>query len=306
MSVPVSVIIPTYNRAVLLEHLLQQLQAQMVRPVEVIVVNDHSTDTTAEVVRWAQHTMPMVRYVKNAGHHLAAARACGLQAATSEYVGFIDDDVVIDDPDFFSKLARRLAPDVLIQPKVIMENFGQQSYPETSWRDWWTGRPWPVLELRTTRLNVGGRVRPSFPFNELGVFWHRRLNRFWSDPNLRGDAYGQSYSTALQLLHAGCRILFYPELQLRHPGAERGGSKKFGKKKLTEDFTPWHYDYFYNMIYIHARWLPGWVGVWLPFYVLKSVVAVAMNHNVAGWKQYGLQPIYDSLRKNFLHREYQT
>lgn len=293
-----TIVIPTFNRALLMRRLLLQLISQSRPPDEIIVVDDHSTDPTAEIVKRLQQNSPYIRYVQNSGRHLADARRTGLELARSDYISFIDDDVIIDDSSFFTKLYRLLQPDALIQPKVIMENLGQRNHATLSPIDIIATRPWPILEAITARLNRGSSPRPVFPFNELGVFWHRRLNSYWHDPNLIGDAYGQSYSTAVRLLRDGYKIIFYPDLVLRHSGAPSGGSRKFTKKLMTDDFTPFHYDYFYNMIYLHSRFFPRWIWLWLPFYVFKSLVALSINRNFRGWREYAIKPIRDSLRKH--------
>lgn len=304
MKPTISIIIPTYNRANLLEGLLQRLLAQSDQPDEIIVVDDHSTDNTSEIVsRYATQNDHLV-YTLNDGKHLAAGRQTGLKMARSDYVGFIDDDVIIESNDFIKKLRTHLAPNILIQPKVVMENFGQTNVMSLSIWENIMPRPFPILELCTSSLNRGSRIRKVFPFNELGVFWHKSLNYTWHDPNLIGDAYGQSYDTALQLKELGQQVLFYPDLLLRHPGAATGGSKKFNKKLMTQDFTSFHYDYFYNMIYIHSRWLPGWVWLWLPFYTIKATVGLAINRNARGYYQFALKPIWRSFLDNFWYKRY--
>ena len=300
MSKTLSIIIPTYNRADLLKRLLGQLLAQIQLPYEIIIVDDHSTDHTRHVAREFLLASAIGRYALNDGHHLANARRTGIRLARGNYLSFIDDDVIIEDKNFLAKLQPLLSPRIMIQPKVIMENFGQVAHDTLTISDVLATRPYPILELITAKLNRGTRPRRVFPFNELGVFWHRDCNHFWTDGNLIGDAYGQSYSTALRLRQAGVKIIFRSELLLRHPGAPSGGSKKFNKKLMMEDFTRFHYDYFYNMIYLNARAFPGWVWLWLPYFFLKSLIALAMNRNVTGWREYALKPMGISLRKHLL------
>ncbi|OHB20096.1 MAG: hypothetical protein A2854_02200 [Parcubacteria group bacterium RIFCSPHIGHO2_01_FULL_56_18] len=302
MSKTLSIIIPTYNRAELLRRILEQLTAQSRVPDEIIIIDDHSTDHTRVVAREFLLRHTGIRYALNSGHHLAAARQTGLELARSEYMSFIDDDVIIEDTHFFAKLYRLLQPDIMIQPKVIMENFGQRPQRTLSISDVLASRPYPILELITARLNRGTRPRPVFPFNELGVFWHRDLNSYWIDHQLIGDAYGQSFSTALRLREAGVPIIFRPELLLRHPGAPSGGSKKFNKKLMTKDFTAFHYDYFYNLIYLNSRWFPRWIWLWLPYFLGKSLVALAINRNRAGWRRYAVKAISTSLQEHFFPR----
>lgn len=86
----VSVVIPTYNSAELLPEVIESALRQDV-PVEVIVVDDGSTDNTREVVsRYSQKDK--VRYIwqKNGGP--AAARNTGVLAANTNYIAVVDSD----------------------------------------------------------------------------------------------------------------------------------------------------------------------------------------------------------------------
>lgn len=92
-----SVVICTFNRASLLQRLLEDLEAQKGIPnrLEVIVVDNHSTDSTQQVIRnWV--TTDRFRFVaafEKAQGHYAAARNAGLSHATGDIVAFLDDDV---------------------------------------------------------------------------------------------------------------------------------------------------------------------------------------------------------------------
>jgi glycosyltransferase involved in cell wall biosynthesis len=85
----VSVIIPTFNRKLLLEETLGSVYAQDPAPSEIIVVDDGSSDGTAEVVR-ALH--PDVRYIWQPNQNQAVARETGRLAARKELLLFLDSD----------------------------------------------------------------------------------------------------------------------------------------------------------------------------------------------------------------------
>jgi len=89
MSARVSVIIPTYNRAKLLMRALNSV-ARQTRPAdEIIVVDDGSTDHTADMI--ARH-YPNVVYLKQENKGVSAARNRGIRAATGEWMAFLDSD----------------------------------------------------------------------------------------------------------------------------------------------------------------------------------------------------------------------
>jgi hypothetical protein len=89
----VSVLIPTHNRSHFVVDAISSVLGQTMQDVEVIVIDDGSTDDTQEKVGEVQDTR--VRYVRhptNMGE--AASRNTGLDAATGEYIAWLDSDDV--------------------------------------------------------------------------------------------------------------------------------------------------------------------------------------------------------------------
>ena len=84
----VSVIIPCYNQAHFLAEAIESVAAQSYRHHEVIVVDDGSTDNTAEVAG----DYPTVKCVRQANQGLAAARNTGIRESRGEFLVFLDAD----------------------------------------------------------------------------------------------------------------------------------------------------------------------------------------------------------------------
>jgi glycosyltransferase involved in cell wall biosynthesis len=84
----VSVVIPCYNQARFLGEAIESVSAQTYPRVEIIVVDDGSTDDTAEV--WALY--PSVHYVRQENQGLAAARNRGLRESHGDFLVFLDAD----------------------------------------------------------------------------------------------------------------------------------------------------------------------------------------------------------------------
>lgn len=87
----IAAVIPCYNQAHYLGEAIESVLAQTRPADEVIVVDDGSTDETAQV---AERYARMVRYVRQANAGLAAARNAGIRAATSDWVALLDSDDV--------------------------------------------------------------------------------------------------------------------------------------------------------------------------------------------------------------------
>jgi GT2 family glycosyltransferase len=92
MSAKVSVIIPTFDRAAMLGEAIESALAQEHSDLEVIVVDDGSTDDTAALVDDIARRDARVRYVHQARSGAAAARNTGIGQATGDFVAFLDSD----------------------------------------------------------------------------------------------------------------------------------------------------------------------------------------------------------------------
>jgi len=93
----VSVIIPTYNRERFLVEAMDSVRAQTYRPIELIVVDDGSTDNTPQVVEeWGQKCVDdsgfELRYFHQENKGAPTARNLGLIESKGEYLKFLDSD----------------------------------------------------------------------------------------------------------------------------------------------------------------------------------------------------------------------
>ncbi|MFB6186238.1 MAG: glycosyltransferase family 2 protein, partial [Halobacteriaceae archaeon] len=87
----VSVVIPTYERPEYLQGAIQTALGQTYDNIEVIVVDDGSSDPYAdEIVAEFPQSVTCIRHDENEG--LSAARNTGIRNANGEYVAFLDDD----------------------------------------------------------------------------------------------------------------------------------------------------------------------------------------------------------------------
>lgn len=89
----ISIIVPTHNRAAMLERAIDSIFRQSYKKIEVIIIANGCTDNTTEVVKHLQEkyqTIHFLNYVEPLGG--AEARNRGLDAMQGEYVAFLDDD----------------------------------------------------------------------------------------------------------------------------------------------------------------------------------------------------------------------
>lgn len=85
----VSVVIATHNQSRYLGYTIESVLGQTYRTIEVIVVDDGSTDATPEI---AARFGERIRYVRQANTERGAARNHGLKLASGEYIAFLDSD----------------------------------------------------------------------------------------------------------------------------------------------------------------------------------------------------------------------
>jgi glycosyltransferase involved in cell wall biosynthesis len=89
----VSIILPTYNRAAFLPDAIASIRAQNYERWELIVVDDGSSDKTAELIpELCRDFADRLRYLRQQNQGAYAARNTGLQAATGEFIAFFDSD----------------------------------------------------------------------------------------------------------------------------------------------------------------------------------------------------------------------
>jgi len=87
----ISTIIPTYNHRDYVRAAIQSALDQTLSDIEIIVINDGSTDDTAAVLRPLINSQK-IRYFEQPNAGQAAARNRGLQEARGQYIAYLDDD----------------------------------------------------------------------------------------------------------------------------------------------------------------------------------------------------------------------
>jgi glycosyltransferase involved in cell wall biosynthesis len=190
----VSTIIPTYNRASLVSEAIDSVLAQTYPQIEVIVIDDGSTDGTLEVLKRYGNRIQVISQ-PNAGP--AAARNRGIDAAQGEMVAFLDsDDLWL--PEKLArqvKLLQQLGNVPCCVSSIRMQGKGQQSTSfDVAWLDPAVGEgvwhnPDEILATRFVLFNQGVIIRRPV-LKELGGFDERLWLLEDYDLALRLSLYG--------------------------------------------------------------------------------------------------------------------
>lgn len=96
-DIAISVIIPIFNVERYLDDCLMSVENQTLENIEVILVNDGSTDQSAEIAQKYLNRNPNFRMLEQENSGQGTARNSGLNVANGEYVYFLDGDDYIAD-----------------------------------------------------------------------------------------------------------------------------------------------------------------------------------------------------------------
>jgi glycosyltransferase involved in cell wall biosynthesis len=203
----VSIIIPTYNTGSTIRASLESALAQTYSPIEIIVVDDGSTDDTAAIL---QPFLAQITYVHQQNEGVSAARNHGLRLARGELIVFLDaDDLLM--PGKISKQAALFDGN----PKLGIVNSGWQTIDEdgnplddiTPWVDA------PKLDLHTWLF-----WKPVFPAAMMfRKTWVEKTGGF--DPAL---THAEDVDLTLRVMALGCRAMWLEEITAEY--RQRAGS----------------------------------------------------------------------------------
>lgn len=92
----VSIIVPVYNVSEFLPQCMDSLIRQSYHNIEIIAVNDGSTDNSLEILNRYAQKFPQIKIISQANAGLSAARNTGIDASKGEYLCFVDSDDWMD------------------------------------------------------------------------------------------------------------------------------------------------------------------------------------------------------------------
>lgn len=130
LSTKLSVIVPVYNVENYLRQCLDSIVNQTLKEIEIICVNDGSTDGSQDILYEYAQKDKRIKLInkKNAG--LGAARNTGMKYATGEYIGFVDSDDWVD-ITMFEKLynnAKHYESDLVMCPICVVDENPKENH----------------------------------------------------------------------------------------------------------------------------------------------------------------------------------
>ncbi|MDX9781581.1 MAG: glycosyltransferase family 2 protein, partial [Bacteroidales bacterium] len=92
----VSVIIPVYNTVNYLESSVSSIQEQTLRDIEILIIDDGSTDNSPAILKKLSESDARIRLFTQSNQGQSAARNLGLDNAQGDYVYFMDSDDILE------------------------------------------------------------------------------------------------------------------------------------------------------------------------------------------------------------------
>ena len=265
-----SLIVPVYNTREYLEKCMESILNQTWEDLEILCVNDGSTDDSGAILEQYARRDSRVQVISQENRGLSAARNAGLRRATGEYVCFVDSDDCLE-----PNACRRLALEILgKEPDLVI--FGARTLPmEELQKDPWLMRTLSPRDaiLRESDLRGLMQMPGAWPFVWRNCVRRELLQRegLWFDESIR---YGEDTVFQMCLLPACQRVAFLSD-RLYIYRKDRPGSLmeqlKAGREKRAEMHLP-------LVERTAAYWQDkGWMALWGDVFLGWSLEFVAYD-----------------------------
>jgi GT2 family glycosyltransferase len=185
----VSVVTPVYNRIAITREFLQSMTDLRYPNYEIIIVDDGSTDGTANMV---EHDFPSVRLIRTPGDQWwSKATNVGVGdalARDARYILTINDDVQVD-PDFLTILVdvAEAHPRTLVGATIYEASMREKLWYAGGTMGWWTGQLLhrSLPDSRPLHWLTGmGTLIPAEVFREVGMYDHAHFPQYAADVDL--------------------------------------------------------------------------------------------------------------------------
>ena len=174
--IKVSVIIPVFNTEKYINKCLSSLVNQTLDDIEIICVNDGSTDNSLEIIEKIANNDARIKIINQKHKKQGAARNAGLKIAEGEYIGFVDSDDWID-LNYYEMLyntAKKYDADIALATNVRIGNGKTKKRLEITEEK--------TAETLQEKIDIGNQVKNPCPTNK--IYRHSMLkdnNIIWPE-----------------------------------------------------------------------------------------------------------------------------
>lgn len=221
----VSVIMPAYNAEKYIEQAIRSVQKQTVRSWELIVVDDRSTDKTAEQIRrLAAEDMRIIPVYSEMNHGAAESRNIALRQCRGEFVALLDADDVWHPQKLERELerARKTDADLVYSSYAMIDEQGTRCFSDF------------IVEESTD-------LQSMLNCNTIGCSTVLMKAKVLEKRPFVTDFYHEDYVMWLSLLQAGCKAVGVRDILVDYRVAR--GSRSFNKLKSAKNRWRVYRDY---------------------------------------------------------------
>jgi len=199
----VSIVVLNYKRLTALEQTLESVVIQRYPQMEIIVVDNHSEEDVAGLVRKFGSEIRLIELETNVGG--CGGRNVGIEAARGEIVITLDNDVSFLSPDAVENVVQLFEanPDY----HVLAFQLRDAQTGQLRLREWCHPRDWREFEnaqFATHFFVEGAAAYRRYIFDQAGMYFEPLF------------IYCEGWDLGLRILDAGYRILYTPEIKVRH------------------------------------------------------------------------------------------
>lgn len=258
----VSIILPFYNVEQYLRATLESIRLQRYQDLQVILVDDASTDNSAQIAAEYVRRDDRFTLTSSSGVGPGGARNAGLALANGDFIAFVDGDDILPFGAMYLQIAA-------LQDQRIAFVVGAFEHLEEShrWRSSWVAREHAKFRSPVTLADVPGITRNVFPWNKLfrREFFERTIGHFptstvYEDqvPTARAYASGERFAVLPETVyhwrrraskdsitqnrskldHLEARVRVLHEVRDVYTKADAGAYREWLKKSLFEDMRP--------------------------------------------------------------------
>ena len=225
----VSIIVPVYNTEAYLSACVKSLQCQTHGDLELIFVDDGSTDNSAAILEAYAEKDPRVRVIRQKNGGVSAARNAGIEAATGAYIGFVDSDDTVE-PQYVETLLAAFAA----HPEIGVSICNRFIHGHPNGRE--TGGTAGANTVLSPKEAIKNAVSIGKSYE--GYLWNKLFRAsIFRDPQFRLDP-GISICEDLLLcveIFASGQSAYYDPAPLYHYNyRESGALRTLDEKRLTE------------------------------------------------------------------------
>jgi len=257
----ISIVIPTLNRYIDLQNTISDLQKQSVQDFEILII-DQSEENIYQPIN-----LPKVKHLHKNFKSASKARNIGLLEASAPLVLFLDDDVIIENPDFLKQHLKHFENSDFSGVSGAILNIDKK------WND--------TLPKRASHPYLGWIYTPrnyskSMSISDGGA-GNLSVRRDWAiavggmDENYDKGAYREESDFCLRYTHKYGKLIYEPLAFLVHIGNPSGGTRSWKSSKGIIH-APQHMFGAWYFMFRHLPWFvwPEYTGLTLRRFILHK------------------------------------